>query len=269
MSTVIHPTAIIEPGADIGDGCQIGPFCYIGPHVKLGRDNVLHSHAVIDGYTTLGDGNEVFSFACLGKISQDLKYNKAWVSYSRIGSGNVFREYVTVNASSAEGEATVIGDRCLFLSYSHIAHDCILGSHVIISSDAKMAGHVRIDDHAIVNAKTGIIQFARIGKFAFVGGFNKVIKDILPYCIAEGSPSEIRAVNKIGLQRNGYTAAQIKPIDDAFRTIIRSGLSLNDAIAALEEKYPDVADVHEMIAFAASSQLGLARPHKQRGSENA
>ncbi len=267
MSSDIHSTAVIEDGAEIGHGCKIGPYCYIGPNVILGDDNVLHSHAVVDGYTTMGGGNEVFSFACLGKISQDLKYNKAWVSYSRIGSGNVFREYVTVNASSSEGEATIIGDRCLFLSYSHIAHDCILGSHIIISSDAKMAGHVQIDDHAIVNAKTGIIQFARIGKFAFVGGFNKVIKDILPYCIAEGSPSEIRAVNKIGLQRNGYTAEQIKPIQEAFRTIIRSGLSLDDAIATLNETYPNVPEVQEMIRFATESQLGLARPHKHRSVE--
>ncbi len=267
MSADIHPTAVIEDGAEIGDGCKIGPYCYVGPHVTLGSDNVLHSHAVIDGNTTMGDGNEVFSFACLGKISQDLKYNKAWVSYSRIGSGNVFREYVTVNASSIEGEATIIGDQCLFLSYGHIAHDCILGSHIILSSAVKMAGHVQIDDHAIVNAMTGIIQFAHIGKFAFIGGFNKVMKDILPYCIAEGVPSEIRAVNKIGLQRNGYSAEQMKPIQDAFRTIIRSGLSLNEAVETLNEKYPNVAEVQDMIRFAAESRLGLARPHKHRKSE--
>ncbi len=267
MSTQIHPAAVIEHGAEIGDGCTIGPYCYVGPNVTLGKDNVLHSHAVIDGYTTMGDGNEVFSFACLGKISQDLKYNKAWVSYSRIGSGNVFREYVTVNASSTEGEATIIGDQGMFLSYSHIAHDCILGSHIILSSDAKMAGHVQIDDHAIVNAKTGIIQFAHIGTFAFVGGFNKVMKDILPYCIAEGVPSEIRAVNKIGLQRNGYTAEQITPIQDAFCTIIRSGLSLDEAVETLNEKYSNVAEVQEMIRFATESQLGLARPHKHRKFE--
>lgn len=267
MSTEIHATAVIDQGAEIGDGSVIGPFCYIGPHVTLGKRNVLHAHAVIDGHTTLGDENEVFSFACLGKISQDLKYNKEWVSYSRIGSGNVFREYVTVNASSDEGQATIIGDHGLFLSYSHIAHDCQLGNHVIISSDSKMAGHVQIDDHAIINAKTGIIQFARIGKFAFVGGFNKVTKDILPYCIAEGSPSEIRAVNKIGLQRNGYTAEQIKPIYDAFRAIIRSGLSLSDAVDTLTAKYPDVPEVREMIAFAEGSRLGLARPHKHRRFE--
>ena len=127
-----------------------------------------------------------------------------------------------------------------------------------------MAGHVQIDDHAIVNAKTGIIQFAHIGTFAFIGGFNKVMKDILPYCIAEGAPSEIRAVNKVGLQRNGYTDEQIKPIQDAFRTIIRSGLSLDEAVEALNEKYPKVAEVQDMIGFATESQLGLARPHKHR-----
>jgi len=264
MSTEIHPTAIVEDGAEIGLGCRIGPYSYVGPHVKMGNNNILQSHAVVDGHTILGDGNELFSFACLGKTSQDLKYSKEWVCYSKIGSHNVFREYVTVNASSKDGESTLIGDHCLFLSYSHIAHDCIVGNHVIISSDSKMSGHVEIDDHAIVNAKTGIIQFARIGKFAFVGGFNKVAKDILPYCIADGSPSEIRAVNKIGLQRNGYTADQIKLIQDAFRTIIRMGIPLKEAVDTLNEKYPDVPEVQEMIRFATESQLGLARPHKRR-----
>ncbi len=264
MSTEIHPTAIIEDGAEIGEGCRIGPYSYVGPHVKMGNNNILQSHTVVDGRTTLGNGNEVFSFACLGKITQDLKYDKGWVSYSKIGSHNVFREYATVNASSIDGEATIVGDHCLFLSYTHIAHDCILGDHVIVSSDSKMSGHVEIDDHAIVNAKTGIVQFVRIGKFAFVGGFNKVTKDILPYCISDGSPSEIRAVNKIGLQRGGYSAEQIKPIQDAFRTIIRLGIPLNNAVDTLNEKYPDVPEVQEMIRFATTSQLGLARPHKRR-----
>ena len=251
---------MVEPGAEIGDGCQIGPFCHIGPHVKLGCNNVLHAGVVIDGHTTMGDDNEVFSYACLGKISQDLKFDKEWVSYSKIGSRNVFREYVTVNASSIEGESTIVGDNCLLLSYSHVAHDCVLGNRVIISSDSKLAGHVEVGDNAIINAKTGVLQFVRIGEFSFIGGFNKVTKDILPYCLAEGFPSAIRSINKVGLERNGFDRETIKAIREAFRTIIRSELTLNDAVEELRRRYPGISEIERMIDFATASKLGLARP---------
>ena len=260
MGMFIHPSAVIEEGAEIGEGCQIGPFCHIGPRVCLGCDNVLHANVVIDGRTTMGDGNEVFSFACLGKSSQDLKFDPSWTSYTRIGDRNTFREYATVNASSLDGETTVIGSDCLLLSYSHVAHDCVLGDHVIISTDSKIAGHVEVGDHAVINAKTGVVQFVRIGRFAFIGGFNKVAKDILPFCIAEGMPSVIRAVNRIGLERNGFSAQQIKVIRDAFRVIIRSNLSVKEAVAQLEASHPDALEVQEMLTFAKSSSTGLARP---------
>ncbi|OVE81028.1 acyl-[acyl-carrier-protein]--UDP-N-acetylglucosamine O-acyltransferase [bacterium M21] len=259
MKTDIHPAAVIEDGAVIGDGCKIGPFCYVGPNVKLGKNNLLHSNVVIDGNTEMGDGNEVYSFACLGKVSQDLKFKAGMVAYTKIGDGNTFREYVTVNAAS-EGATTTIGNNCLFLSYSHIAHDCILGNNIIISTDTKMAGHVEVGNHAIINAKTGIVQFVRIGDFAFIGGLNKVAKDILPYCIADGIPSEIRAINKIGLERNGYDADAIKRIYSAYKAIIRSGKPLDEAAAELQERFPDDEDVQKMITFAQESKLGLARP---------
>jgi len=259
----IHATAIIEPGAEMGPGCVIGPYSYIGAHVKMGANNILHSNVVIDGHTTLGDDNEIFPFAVLGKISQDLKFDKSWITYSVIGSHNVIREYVTVNAASIEGETTRVGDHCLLLSYSHIAHDCILGDHVIVSCDSKLAGHVTMEDHAILNAKSGVVQFVRIGKHAFVGGFNKVAKDILPFCIADGSPSVIRAVNKIGLERSGFGPEQISQITDAYKVIIRSGKTAQEAVTILEERYPDSPEVREMTQFMQSSKTGLARPRKR------
>lgn len=268
MSTEIHALAVIEEGAEIGEGCRIGPFCHVGRHVRLGRNNRLHAGAMIDGHTILGDDNEVFPYACLGKISQDLKFDKNWISYTRIGNGNVFREYVTVNASTQEGAATIIGNHCLLLSYSHVAHDCVLGDHVIISTDSKIAGHVQVDAHAVINAKTGVVQFVRIGKFAFVGGFNKVTKDILPFCIADGFPSEIRAINKIGLERNGFSTETISQIKHAFRTLIRSGLNLSDAVASLRNTYAEMPqEVDDMLAFATSSKTGLARPKKRVKSD--
>jgi UDP-N-acetylglucosamine acyltransferase len=267
MSVQVHRYAVVEDGAQVGDGCRIGPFCHLGPHVTLGKNNLLHAGVVIDGHTVVGDHNELFPYACLGKSSQDLKFNRAWVSYTRIGSGNVFREYVTVNASSHEGGSTVLGDNCLLLSYSHVAHDCVLGNNVIISADSKLAGHVEVGHNAIISAKTGVVQFVRIGEFAFVGGFNKVTKDILPYCLADGFPSAIRAVNKIGLERNGFPREKVKLIQEAFNTIIRSVLTLGDAIDKLQRDYGDVPEIQRMIQFASSSRRGLARRRRNAAVE--
>ncbi len=256
----IHPTAIIEPGAEIGAGCRIGPYCHIGGNVRLGPDNIVHAHVVLAGHTTVGQGNEIYPFCCFGTLAEDFRVERGWVSHVRIGDGNIFREYTTVNASASDGGSTVIGSKCFLLSYSHVAHDCVLGDKVTLSCDAKISGHVQIGESAIVSAKTGVVQFVRIGAFAFVGGFNKVAKDILPFCIADGYPSVMRGVNKVGLERNGFSAERIRIIRDAFRTMLRLGLPVGDAIAQLTERYPDNADVGEMIAFAKSSKTGLARP---------
>lgn len=261
--SLIHPTAIISEGAEIGDGTSIGPYTVIGPHVKIGKNNSIHAHVVLDGRTSMGDGNRVYSFSCLGKNSQDLKYRDDMVTYTQIGDNNTFREYTTVHAASIEGESTVIGNDCHILAYSHIAHDCILGNNIIISSNVMIAGHVLIDDNAIINGMSGAQQFCHIGRFAFIGGTNKVIKDILPFCIADGNPSVPRAINKIGMERNGFSSDQIKIVRDAYKIIIRSGKPLEEAAALLQEKYPDNPEVNEMIDFAVTSKTGIARPAKK------
>jgi UDP-N-acetylglucosamine acyltransferase len=259
MARNIHPSAIIEAGAQIGDDCRIGPYCHVGRNVALGARNVLHANVVIGGHTTLADGNEIHPFACLGTEPEDKKFRREFVTYTRIGSGNVFREYSTVNASSAVGESTVVGSNGLFLSYSHIAHDCVIGDNVVISCDSKLSGHVKVDDHAIINGKTGVVQFVRIGSFAFIGGMNKVTKDVLPFCIADGYPAVMRGVNKVGLERNGFDTKRIGAIRAAYRTLLRQNIPLRDAIAQLKNEYADQSDVATMIAFAAASVLGLAR----------
>jgi len=157
----IHPTAVISEGAEIGEGTSIGPYSVIGPDVKMGKNNIIQAHAVIEGRTTMGDGNEVFSFSCLGKKSQDLKYRDDMVTYTRIGDNNRFREYTTVHAASIDGESTVIGNNCLVLAYSHVAHDCVLANNIIISSAVMIAGHVTIDDNAIIN---GMSEISRSSK---------------------------------------------------------------------------------------------------------
>jgi UDP-N-acetylglucosamine acyltransferase len=260
MPSSIHPSAIIEPGAEIGAGCRIGPYCHVGPNVILGSGNVLRANVVIGGHTTLGDGNEIHPFACLGTEPEDRKFLRGSVTFTRIGSGNVFREYATVNASAKQGESTVVGSNGVFLSYSHIAHDCIVGDNVVISCDAKLSGHVQVGDRVVINGKTGVVQFVRIGAFAFIGGMNKVTKDILPFCIADGYPSVMRGINKIGLERNGFEASQIQAIRSAYRTLLRQNLPLNVAIDQLKQEGGNKPEVAQMISFAATSVVGLARP---------
>ncbi len=260
MSAEIHPTAVIEDGAVIGEGNQIGPFCHIGPNVKLGNDNILQSHVVIDGNTQVGNGNLFFSFACIGKDSQDLKFKEGMTAYTKIGNKNNFREYVTVNAASIDGETTSIGNGCNFLSYSHVAHDCVVEDNVIISSNSMLAGHVLVERHAIINGKSGVVQFCRVGKFAYIGGYNKVTKDILPFCIADGMPSEPRAINKIGMERNGFDGDTISKVRQAYKIIMRSGKTIEEAMQTLSEEYPDCVEVQDMLTFCRESKAGLARP---------
>lgn len=260
MST-IHSTAIIEDGAIVGDDCQIGPYAYVGPHVRLGDGCILQSHAVIDGHTTLGDHNEVFAFACLGKQTQDLKYREGAVTHVRIGSHNVFREYVTVNSSTEAGSTTVIGDHCLIQSYCHVAHECQVGSHVIMTSAAMLAGHVEVGDYAVIMGKAGCVPFARVGTMGLVGGYSKLTHDVLPYCIADGIPAALRTINKVRMERCEKSKQAVSEALKAFKTIIRSNLSLDEAVAQLREEFPDSPEVNEMIDFALSSKLGLARPH--------
>ena len=259
MPTIIHPSAVVEPGAVIGDDCNIGPYCQIGRNVVLGAGNVLRANVVIGGHTTLGDHNEIHPFACLGTEPEDKKYRRDSITFTRIGSGNVFREFSTVNAAARPGESTVVGSNGVFLSYSHIAHDCIVGDHVVISCDTKLSGHVQVGDHAIINGMTGVVQFVRIGRFAFIGGMNKVAKDVLPFCIADGHPSVMRGINKVGLERNGFATSQIRSIRSAYRTLLRQNVPLRDAIALLKNEVGTGPEISEMIEFAETSVLGLAR----------
>ena len=259
MNTTIHPSAVVMDGAEIGAGCDIGPFCYIGPDVRLGQNCKLQAHVVIDGHTTLGDDNEVYSFACLGKKTQDLK-DDGEVSYVEVGNGNVFREYTTINAATAGGDTTRVGDNCHILSYSHIAHDCTIGNNVIISSSFMVAGHVTIEDNAIISGLGGIVQFVRVGAGSFIGGFTKLAKDLLPYTIAEGIPAETRSINKVGMERRGMSKDEVKAAHQAFKTILRSGLTVEEAAAELRRDYADYDVVEQMVAFAESSTVGLARP---------
>ncbi len=260
MSTSsIHKTAIISDNAVIGDNCAIGPYCIIGEHVRVGENCTLHSHVVLDGHLTLGNDCELYSFCCLGKQTQDLKF-KGETTYVRIGNNNIIREYVTINSSTGAGNITQIGDNCFIQSYCHIAHECRLGNNIIMSSGAMLSGHTEVDDNAIIGGYTGVVQFIKIGKMAMIGGYSKLTHDVLPFTIADGIPAEMRVINKIGMERNGKSKGSIKIVADAFKKIVRSTNTLESASKEIKKKYPGNPEIEEIIDFISKSSCGLARP---------
>lgn len=255
---MIHPTAIVRPGAQIGAGCEIGPYCVVGEHVTLGDNCRLHAHVVIEGHTTLGAGNEVFPFACLGLKTQDLKW-RGGTARTRIGDHNTFREYVTVNAATDDGAATIIGSHNHLLAYSHVAHDCRLGDHIVMSNVATLAGHVVVEDRAVIGGLAAVHQFCRIGRLAFVGGCSKVVQDVPPYMLADGNPAVTRTVNKVGLERNAVSEEAQVALRQAFKLLFRDGLTTSNALARIEAELPPLSEIQQLVAFVRASERGLSK----------
>ncbi|HTI72706.1 MAG TPA: acyl-ACP--UDP-N-acetylglucosamine O-acyltransferase [Candidatus Limnocylindria bacterium] len=258
MPNEIHPTAIIHPGAKLGEDCQIGPYCVIGSNVILGNQCRLHSHVVIDGYTTMGADNEVFPFACLGLKTQDLKW-KGGITRVEIGDHNVFREYTTVHSATSDGGVTRVGSHNHFLAYVHLAHDVNVGNHIVMSNVGTLAGHVTVEDHAIIGGLAAVHQFCRIGRYSMIGGCSKVVQDVAPFMIADGNPAETRFVNKVGLERAGYSAETIAILVKAYKVLFREGLTVANAVAALEHDYPGHPEIEALMAFAKGSERGLTK----------
>jgi UDP-N-acetylglucosamine acyltransferase len=257
MAGTIHPLAIIEPGAELGIDVVVGAYAFVGARARIGDGCTLHHHATVDGLTTLGEKCEVFPYACLGLKTQDLKF-KGGLPGTRIGARNVFREFVTVHAATNDGDFTVIGDDNLLLAYVHVAHDCVVGNHLIASNNAGLAGHVVIDDHVVIGAYGGLHQFSRVGRHAMVGGMSKVVQDVPPYFIADGNPAVIRGVNKIGLERAGFSPEQFERVKGAYRILYRSGLNRSQALDQLKAR-PDAAseEIAAFVQFAAASERGF------------
>ncbi len=255
---MIHPTAIIHPDAQIGNDCRIGPYCVIGEHVELGDGCQLHSHVVIDGHTKLGRENEIFPFSSIGLKTQDLKW-KGGITHTEIGHHNTFREGVTIHSATNDGDTTRIGSHNNLLAYAHVAHDCVIGSHIVMSNSATLAGHVHVEDHAILGGLTGVHQFCRIGRMAMIGGYSKVVQDVPPYMIADGNPAETRTINKIGLERNGFSEAAQLALRQAYKILFREGLTIANAIERMEKELPPLPEVQHLIAFVRKSERGIAR----------
>lgn len=258
METRIHPTAIVETGAALGTGVEIGAYAYIGARVTLGDRCRVHHHATVEGHTTLGEDNQVFPYALIGGMTHDLKF-KGGEPGLRIGSHNVFREYVTVHIATNDGEFTVLGDHNVILAYSHVAHDCVVGNHLVMSSHAALAGHVVVGDHVNFGWGAGIHQFCRIGDYAMVAATAKLVQDAPPFMIVDGSPAEVRAYNKVGLERGDFSPEEILLVHRVFKILFREGLNRTQAIEKLRH-HPEADSriIRTLVSFIESSRRGIA-----------
>ncbi len=255
---MIHPTAIIHPAAKIAADCVIGPYCVVGEHVELGAGCKLHSHVVIDGHTKIGRENEFFPFASIGLKTQDLKW-KGGITRTEIGAHNTFREGVTVHSATSDGDATRIGSHNNLLAYTHVAHDCQLGDHIIMSNSAALAGHCVVEDYVVIGGYAAVHQFCHLGKFAMIGGCSKVVQDIPPFMIGDGNPAETRTINKIGLERNGFSEESQQALRQAYKLLFREGLTIANAIERMEKELPPLPEIQHLIDFVRKSERGLAR----------
>lgn len=255
---MIHPTAVIHPGARIGTNCTIGPYCVIGEHVQLGDECVLHSHVVVEGHTVLGRKNEIFPFASIGHKTQDLKW-KGGVTRTEIGDNNTFRESVTVNSATSDGEVTRVGSNNHILAYCHIAHNVVLGNHIIMSNVGTLAGHVTVEDHAVIGGLVAIHQFCRVGKLSMIGGCSKVVQDVPPFMLADGNPAETRTINKIGMERRGIRDEAVSALRQAYKLLFREGLTISNAIVKIEADCPQLPEIVHLVNFVKTSERGISK----------
>ena len=257
---VIHSSAVISPEAKLGANVQIGPFCVIGAGVELGERCVLHSHVVISGPCKIGKDNEFFPFAAIGGKTQDLKYIGE-PTYLEIGDRNVFRENTTIHRGTVEAIPTRIGSDNLFLCYSHVAHDCQLGNHIILSNNGTLGGHVEVGDHAIVSGLAAIHQFCRIGCHSIIGGCAKIVQDVPPYMIVDGNPGATRGLNLVGLQRRGFDEDAIKALKKAYKKLfLKKDGNLATALSSLKaDRSANHEVVKHLIAFIEDSKRGVSR----------
>lgn len=254
----IHPTAVIHPNARVGKDCEIGPYCVIGEHVTLGDACRLHSHVVIDGHTTLGKGNEIFPFASIGLKTQDLKW-KGGITRTGIGDNNTLREYVTIHSATGDGEVTVVGSGNHILAYCHLAHNVTLGNDIIMSNVATLAGHVTVEDQAVIGGLAAVHQFCRIGKMSMIGGCSKVVQDVPPFMMADGNPAETRTINKVGMERNGISEETIAALRQAYKVLFRERLTISNALEKIEAEVRLLPEVQYLLQFVRTSERGISK----------
>jgi len=257
--SVIHATAIISPQAELRRDVEVGPYCVVGDGVVLGDGCRLQNHVTIHGPCRIGMHNMFFTSATVGQQTQDLKY-KGEPTFLEVGDHNVFREFCTVNRGTLPGSKTIIGSHNHFLAYCHIAHDCIVGDHCVFSNNGTLAGHVIVEDHAILGGLTAVHQFCRIGTYAITGGCSKIVQDVAPFTIADGNPAAARGLNLVGLQRAGFPDADIRALKEAYKSIFMRKQNTGDALDALEKsEHAANPRVAALIAFVRASERGITK----------
>jgi len=258
--SLIHPTAVIDPSANVAEGVEIGPFSVVGANVNIGTGNVLKSHVVIEGHSTIGENNTFFPFSAIGQVTQDVKYIGEPTALI-IGNHNTFRENTTVHRGTTEEIPTRIGDHNLILAYAHVGHDCQVGNHCILSNNATLGGHCQVGDYAIISGLSGVHQFCNIGEHSLIGGCTKIVQDVPPFTIVDGNPAAVRSLNLIGLQRRGFEKDTRRALKKAYKKLFlgkkKNLAELTEELAASE--YAEDKNVARLIEFIRSSERGVVR----------
>ena len=257
----IHPTAIIHPGAEIAPDASVGAYSVVGDRVRIGSGSSIGPYVNIQGPTEIGPGCRILSHCAIGSEAQDLKY-QGETTYLRIGSNNLIREFVTINRGTAGGGGqTTLGDDNYLMTGAHVAHDCTLGSGIILANAATLAGHVVIESHATVGAFSGVHQFCRVGVHAYIGGYSVITRDALPFIKTVGNRNEARTygINTLGLERQGFLKEEVRALKRAYRILVQSRLALREAVEQLRAEYPDSPHIRLLADFAQNSERGFIR----------
>lgn len=256
---MIHPAALVDPDARLEPGVAVGPFSVIGPEVEIAAGTRIGPHVVIRGPTRIGRDNQIFQFASIGEDPQDKKY-RGEVTRLEIGDRNVIREYATLHRGTIQDQSiTRVGNDNLFMAYTHVAHDCVIGDGTIMANGASLAGHVRVDDHAILGGFSLVHQFCRIGRESFSGMGSVISRDVPPYVMLGGSPTRPRGINAVGMERRGYDPEAILRVKRAFKTLYKSGLKLEEAIEQLQIMAEDAPEVGAFLEFLSQSGRSIVR----------
>jgi UDP-N-acetylglucosamine acyltransferase len=258
MERQIHPTAVVHKDAQIASGVVIEPYAIIGPHVVIGEETWIGPHVVLDGYTIIGKNNRIFAGAVIGTASQDLKY-QGGKTFVIVGDDNTIREYATINTSTSEEHPTRVGNNNLLMAYTHIAHECSVSDGVVMANNATLAGHVTVEEKAILGGLSAVHQFVRVGKMAIVGGCSKVIQDVMPYSMVDGHPTRWQSVNFVGLKRNGVPEEVRTEIKRAFKIVCRSNLNTSQALERLRAEFNSCPEIDHLIEFIENSSRGICK----------
>ena len=259
--TVVHESAVVSPSAKIGRNVIIGPNTVIGDEVEIGDGSNIGPNAVVAKWTTIGSDCRIFQFASVGEIPQDLKF-KGERSYTFIGDRTVIREGATIHRATGEDNETRVGSDCLLMAYIHVAHNCTLGNHVIMSNLASCAGHATVEDRVVIGGMAGVHQFVKIGRNAMVGGMSKLVQDVVPYTIVDGHPAKVVGLNNVGISRAGIPLESRRLIKKAYKIPYRSGLSLAEAIAVIEQEVDSCEEVEHFLRFLRNAERGICRERR-------